>query len=529
MALSLDDARLTSRLALPPAGWRPALAGIGVLLALALALFGETYWSMVAKWYASETYAHGFVIVPISLWLIWRRADVLERLAPRPDPLALLALAALGAIWLVGELAAVGLARQYAVTAMVPGLVWLLGGRALLRAWLFPLAFLLLAVPVGGFLVPPLMELTADITIPLVRLSGVPVYREGLYFYLPTGSWLVAEACSGIRYLIAAFTLGLLYAYLQYHSLGRRLAFVAASILVPIIANGLRAYGIVMLGHLSEMRIAVGVDHLIYGWLFFGLVMLALFWVGRIWQEEEPRAPTARAQPAGTGGAAPRPNRLAGFALAGAAVLALWPAWAGVLDRQSVPVAGALQLPEQLAGAPALPAVPESLDWSPSLSAADAEARAAYGNAHDGQALLLFVGLYRHQRENHELIAYENALVPRGRENLPGWKLIGRQGSASVPRPGGGVMEAPLYHLRDRGQHLLVARWYWSAGESLAAPWRVRVNTAAARLLGDPAPGAYVAVARAWEPGEPAELAPRETLAEIAAQAARSAGQAIHE
>ena len=103
----------------------------------------------------------------------------------------------------------------------------------------------------------------------------------------------MVEACSGLRYLIASLTLGFLYAYLTYRSLARRAIFVAVSVIVPIVANWLRAYMIVMIGHLSGMQYAVGVDHLIYGWLFFGVVMLILFWIGSIWRED-----LAPAQPA---------------------------------------------------------------------------------------------------------------------------------------------------------------------------------------------------------------------------------------
>jgi exosortase A len=145
---------------------------------------------------------------------------------------------------------------------------------------------LLFAVPFGEFLLPPLMEQTADFTVFALRATGIPVYREGLYFTIPSGNWSVVEACSGLRYLIASITLGFLYAYLTYHSIRRRAIFVVVSVIVPIVANWLRAYMIVMIGHLSSMKLAVGVDHLIYGWLFFGLVMLILFWVGSFWRED---------------------------------------------------------------------------------------------------------------------------------------------------------------------------------------------------------------------------------------------------
>jgi exosortase len=68
------------------------------------------------------------------------------------------------------------------------------------------------------------------------------------------------EACSGVRYLISSVTLGCLYAYLTYQSTKKRLLFIAVSIVVPIIANGLRAYMIVMIGHLSGMELATGGD-----------------------------------------------------------------------------------------------------------------------------------------------------------------------------------------------------------------------------------------------------------------------------
>ena len=126
-------------------------------------------------------------------------------------------------------------------------------GRAGPRAWraslAFPLLFLLFAVPFGEVFIAPLIEFTADFTVAAVQLTGIPVLRNGTRFDLPTGSWSVVEACSGVRYLISSVTLGCLYAYLTYRSTTRRALFVALSIVVPIIANGLRAYMIVMIGH----------------------------------------------------------------------------------------------------------------------------------------------------------------------------------------------------------------------------------------------------------------------------------------
>ena len=174
------------------------------------------------------------------------------------------------------------------MVAMIPTVVIIIAGRRVARALAFPLGFLLLGVPVGEALIPPLMDWTADFTVTALRLSGIPVYREGTFFTIPSGQWSVVEGCSGLRYLIASITVGALFAYLSYQKLWKRLLFVALSVIVPIIANGMRAYMIVMIAHLSDMKLALGIDHLIYGWLFFGLVMLLLFWIGSFWRDPEP-------------------------------------------------------------------------------------------------------------------------------------------------------------------------------------------------------------------------------------------------
>jgi EpsI family protein len=150
----------------------------------------------------------------------------------------------------------------------------------------FPLFFLFFAVPIGEGLVAPMMEFTATSTVWMIQMTGIPVYREGLYFSLPTGHWSVVEACSGVRYIIASITVGVLYAYLTYRSWTRRLLFVLISAIMPIFANTIRAYIIVMLGHMSDMTIATGADHLVYGWVFFGLVIFLLFWVGSFFRED---------------------------------------------------------------------------------------------------------------------------------------------------------------------------------------------------------------------------------------------------
>lgn len=210
--------------------------------------FWDTSASIVAIWYRSETFAHGFLIVPIVLYLVWYNRRHLGEVPVQPflPGAALLALAGFG--WLVAQLASVLGGAQFMMVAMIPLALLTILGTKMVRALAFPLAFLFFAVPFGEFLLPTLMDWTADFAVAALKLSTIPVYREGRNFVIPSGNWSVVEACSGIRYLIASMVVGALYAYLTYRSLRYRLIFIAASIVVPLIANGLRAYMIVMIG-----------------------------------------------------------------------------------------------------------------------------------------------------------------------------------------------------------------------------------------------------------------------------------------
>ena len=272
---------------------RQGTALIALALLAPFLLYLGTVRSIVSIWNSSETFAHGYVILPISLWLMWRKRENFSLYPPQPWPPALALLGLLGAGWLAAQLGEVQVVSQYTFVAMFPVAALALFGPRLAGSLTFPLLFLLFAVPFGEIFVAPLIQFTADFTVWAVRATGIPVLRSGTRFELPTGNWSVVEACSGVRYLISSITLGCLYAYLTYRSTLRRALFIGLSVIVPIIANGLRAYMIVMIGHLSGMALATGVDHIIYGWLFFGLVMFVMFWIGSFWREDTVATPAA--------------------------------------------------------------------------------------------------------------------------------------------------------------------------------------------------------------------------------------------
>ena len=174
---------------LPAPAWRMPLVALAIVLASIFALYWETAVGMVTIWYRSGTFTHAFIVPPIALWLIWRRRQELAHLVPKPSPLLLLPMAGLAVAWLMGDLVAVNSVTQLALVAMLVLAVPTVLGVAVARVILFPLAFLFFAVPIGEFLMPWFMEMTADFTVAALRLSGIPVLREGLQFVIPSGNW----------------------------------------------------------------------------------------------------------------------------------------------------------------------------------------------------------------------------------------------------------------------------------------------------------------------------------------------------
>jgi len=450
-----------------------------VLLALAFASLGwwyrATVASMIEQWRGNETFAHGFLILPISLWLIWGRREALARLRPQPSAWPLLPMAALGFIWLLGDLAEVQAVRQYAFVLMIPLTAWAILGARVTRAIAFPLAFLAFAVPFGEFLLPPLMSFTADFTVTALQLTGIPVYREGLYFTVPTGTWSVVEACSGLRYLIASLTLGCLYAYLSYRSWKYRFAFVSLSLAVPLLANGLRAYLIVLIGHFSNMRLAVGVDHLIYGWLFFGLVMLLLFWAGSFWREDlQPGAPLARELDSGGASRAPPLSKAVAIAISAALVAALWPVYAARIELAPESIPAVHLRPPVVAGweltAPRVAFLPRYLG---------PRAVTSLWYEKDGQRVALFIGYYNHQNDQVKLVSSQNRLVgPKDHE----WAAVATSHRALVSGPF--RVRVNETSLRGTAQQLLVWDWFWVAGQYTGNPYLAKLLQAEARLMG---------------------------------------------
>lgn len=266
--------------------WIAAALGIAALCAI----FAPEISSAVSVWNSSTAYGHCWLVLPIVAWLLWERRQVPAGHPARPLPWAALLALPLVLIWIAADLLGIMEGRQLASIGFV--LVLLMAALGWRLWWALSAAFLYLIflVPFGAFLTQPLQHFTAHFIGVGLDLLDIPYDANSFQIAIPEGVFYVAEACAGLRFLIASVAFGVLYAVTMFRSPWRRAGFIAVACVVPVVANGFRALGIVLLGHTLGSAEAGAADHLIYGWVFFSAVIVALALAGLPFREA-PAAP----------------------------------------------------------------------------------------------------------------------------------------------------------------------------------------------------------------------------------------------
>lgn len=450
-------------------GWRAYLAGLGACWAAILILFFRDAADMAGIWWTSATFNHCLLIPPLIGWLVWQRLPGLERLAPIAWAPGLAVVGAGAFAWLLGEAGSVALARHLGLVLMLQGAVIACLGKAVSRALAFPIFFAFFLVPTGEEFVPIMQTVTAKMSMALLALAGVPAHIEGVFITTPTGYFEVAEACSGVRFLVAMAALGALVANVCFTSPWRRAAFVAASLVIPILANGVRAWGTIYVAYLTDNEFAIGFDHILYGWIFFAIVIALLMAAGWPFFDRKPSDPwfdPATLQPAGTPAGSPR--RLTRVAAGAVALAALPMLWSGAVASSAAPVPDDITLPA-VAGWERVPDN-DIRPWRPRFTGAQALRIGRYRDA-DGRQADLAIALFQRQQEGAELVAYGQGAAPPDGD----WAW-----TADLPAPNGARAE----RLASFGRLREVVSFYRVGDLLTGSAAAVKLATMRARLLG---------------------------------------------
>ncbi|HYJ82828.1 MAG TPA: exosortase A [Allosphingosinicella sp.] len=449
--------------------WRAHLAAVGAAGAAILLLFAGDAVDMARLWWSSSTFNHCFLVGPIILWLVWQRLPELRALAPRAWAPGLALVAAGGLGWLLGEAGNIALFRHFGLVLMLQGTVIAGLGKAVSRGIAFPIFYAFFLVPFGEELVGPFQTLTAKMSMALLALTGVPAHIEGIFISTPSGLFRVAEACSGVRFLVAMAALGALAANLCFRSWPRRLLFVAFALAVSVLANGARAFGTIYIAWWTDNEVAVGIDHIVYGWVFFAIVIALIAAAGWRFMDRAPNArwfDPAELQAAGAG---PSPSaRALQTAAIAVALAAAGPLWSGAVAAAGTRAVPEVDLPE-VSGWTRLP---PAGDWQPHFDSAD---RIRLGRYRDsaGRQVDLAIVVFARQSEGRELVGYG-----QGASDEDGaWSWTGE-----APAPADGKAE----RIGSHGKVREVVSFYRVGGILTGSPARVKLETVKTRLLGGP-------------------------------------------
>lgn len=256
--------------------WWPL--GIGLLSALIGVLYAGVLVRLVSDWVHDPNYSFGFIVVPFALFLVWHKRGTLMRLPVRPTWWGLIAIGGALAVFTVGQLGAELFLSRSSLILLLASLVLYFGGWRWLRALGFPLAFLLLMIPIPAIILNqvtlPLQFFASRVASSLLLLVGVPVVRDGNIIHLPEVTLGVTQACSGIRSLISLLSITIIYGYFFEPSPSQRAILAATAVPIAVVTNALRITGTGLLVEYCNPKWGTGFFHAFSGWLVF---MMALF------------------------------------------------------------------------------------------------------------------------------------------------------------------------------------------------------------------------------------------------------------
>ncbi|MBC7985278.1 MAG: exosortase A, partial [Sphingomonadaceae bacterium] len=451
--------------------WQRHLGTLATFAALILLLFARDAIDMARIWWDTSTFSHCLLIVPIIGWLVWQRRELLACLTPATSRFGLVIIASGAFAWLLGEAGGVATFRHLGLVVMLQGAVVATLGTAVARGMIFPLAYALFLVPVGEEIVPALQTFTAELCMVMLGWAGVPAHIEGVFITTPHGYFEVAEACAGVKFLIAMIAYGALVCALCFQSWWRKAAFMAAAVVVPILANGIRAWGTIYVAETIDPGFAASFDHIVYGWFFFAIVIALLMAIGWPFFDRAPDAPAfdpARLQPLPPHPVAPR-------RLALTAIIALTLALAPFVWLQSIAATARGPAMEQIAA-------PEISGWRPSAARmshpwravwpdADSAVQARYRDG-NGRTVDLAIAYYSAQDGGRELVGYGRG----GLDPASDWSWV-----RDIDAPAG----ARAYRITAPGPaHRDVAQFSLIGGDLVEGGAAANLATLRQRLLG---------------------------------------------
>jgi len=382
--------------------WRSHGAALGALVLLVLLAFRTDVTDMVVIWWIYSTYSHAFLILPISLWLVWEKRVQLRETRPAVEPHALWALPVMLFVWWMGELSTINELKEFAIVGMVIVAILAMLGRQVFRLIWFPALYLFFMVPTGQYLIAPMQRFATEFTDTGLTLLRILHYTHGTFIEVSNGVFEVAEACAGLRFMIATVALGVIFAYISFRKWYKIALFMLSCVIIPLIGNGLRVLGIIVLAHFTNNRYGAGADHVLYGWGFNIAILLVLFFIGSFFRDHI----DDHVKTGAISSSSDSPVRIWAVVAAAAILIFSLPAYASWRESQTqAPDISALTKPMSM---PGWHTVRPIGDWAPDYAGMAARLGLSFVPDAPPAAVPvdLYVGYYANARSAHELTAH---------------------------------------------------------------------------------------------------------------------------
>jgi len=385
------------------------LLAVYAIFAAVVLLYWPASVALTGLWLDADrtSYTHGFLVMGISLWLVWRdRASFAgantSALSTSQFLLGSVALLVVALGWQIAYRAGL----QLVVEVLMLPLLWLpvplLLGRNAARATLIPVALLVFAVPLWDVFTSVLQFATVQASQVLLRLAGIPAFFHGNSVEVPGGVFEIEGGCSGLHFFITALFIATLLGELRRDGWRRRVWWLFVAGVLAIVMNWFRVASIIFMGHVTNMQsYLVRESHYGYGWVLFAIALTILFLIERR---------TPHSELAGGEASAPETTSREGTRV--------WPGWYAICGlilalpslvnvvvnarlSSGAPTAQSAVLHEGWSEADVM-----NSNWQPIQTNADAQQRRRF--VRDGFAIESFVAEYREQRVGKKLGGYDN-------------------------------------------------------------------------------------------------------------------------
>jgi len=400
----------SNKLSLVYSAWS---AVVFVILASILSLW-ESWSSLAEVWSQRAAYSHGYVIALVSIGLILRLRTTLRAEQPQPQITSVWLLAVLLLGWMIMRLSGIQIGELLLLPLILLSTIYAVAGWHVSKQLIFPLFFLYFAIPIwhsGNFI---LQWITVQAVEELIRAAGFLAYIEGNYVFLSSGTFEIADGCSGIGFFISAIAISTLYSYLYLQSHYRRFMLVLIGTALGIVMNWLRIFIIIYAGYKTDMQhYLVTVDHSNFGWVIFALMLVPFFIIARRLEMAEVNIPEINEDAVRDRS---NNNSQAGI-----------PCYVPVLVVTTIMLLGAAAyekfraMPIEVASVSICTPVSSQtwvhgagvqVDWSPVYIGPREELIAGYNNG--SHTVTAYINMYVGQSQGAELIGYENHIEGSG-------------------------------------------------------------------------------------------------------------------